>query len=266
MFANNIFIFFLVLIILFIIIVLLKNKSRKNNQFNKYFDKIYKNGKNEFYEQMKTKLLNNEKQFIVTANPETIMQSEKNEELRTAVLDKNTIVIPDGVGILKGAKILNYNIKETILGVDVATKLIELGNKYNKTIFLFGAQKEVLDLLQNVLKEKYPNCIIVGAVDGYIEDKDSVFEEMKKLKPDIILVALGIPKQELLIYKHLNDFEKGIFVGVGGSFDVISGSKKRAPKIFIKLKLEWLYRITSEPKRLKRFYESNIKYLFKIIF
>ena len=104
----------------------------------------------------------------------------------------------------------------------------------------------------------------VGAVDGYVEDKDSVFEEMKEVKPDIVLVALGIPKQEILIYNHLKDFDKGIFVGVGGSFDVISGSKKRAPKIFVKLKLEWLYRITREPKRLKRFYESNIKYLLKI--
>ena len=70
--------------------------------------------------------------------------------------------------------------------------------------------------------------------------------------------------QETLIYKHFNEFDKGIFVGVGGSFDVISESKKRAPKIFIKLKLEWLYRITTEPKRLKRFYDSNLKYLIKI--
>ena len=78
-------------------------------------------------------------------------------------------------------------------------------------------------------------------------------------------MALGIPKQETLIYKHLDEFEKGIFVGVGGSFDVICGLKKRAPKIFIKLKLEWLYRILKEPKRLKRFYQSHVKYLFKIM-
>ena len=87
---------------------------------------------------------------------------------------------------------------------------------------------------------------------------------MQKVKPDIILVALGIPNQEKLIYKNLSKFDKGIFVGVGGSFDVISGCKKRAPKIFVRLKLEWLYRITVEPSRLNRFYQSNIKYLFKI--
>ncbi len=80
----------------------------------------------------------------------------------------------------------------------------------------------------------------------------------------MILVALGIPYQEKIIAKHLNNFSKGIFIGVGGSFDVISESKKRAPKIFIKLNLEWLYRIVTEPKRLKRFFESNVKYIFKI--
>ena len=87
---------------------------------------------------------------------------------------------------------------------------------------------------------------------------------IKTKKPDVVLVALGVPMQEKLIYEHLKDFDKGIFVGVGGSFDVISGSKKRAPKIFLKLNLEWLYRIAFSPARWKRFYEGNIKYFFKL--
>ena len=90
------------------------------------------------------------------------------------------------------------------------------------------------------------------------------FKEIIKCKPDIVLVALGMPQQEELIYKYLDKFKKGIFVGVGGSFDVLSGTIKRAPKIFIKLNLEWLYRILKEPKRLKRFYNNNIKFILKI--
>lgn len=266
MFINMCIFLVIILIIMFIIVILFKKVGNKNNEFNKYFDRIYKSGRNNFNNELENYLINSEKKFIITANPETIMQSEKNEELRNAVLDENTIVIPDGVGILKGAKLLKYDIKETILGVDVANKLIELADKYHKRIFLFGAKREVLDLLQKFIHDKYSKCEIVGCVDGYVEDKDLVFEEMRKVNPDIVLVAIGIPKQEILIHKHLNEFDKGIFVGVGGSFDVISGYKKRAPKIFIKLKLEWLYRITKEPKRLKRFYESNIKYLMKIIF
>ena len=253
-------------IFLAIIIILLKVSFTKyqKNTFNKYFEKIYKDGRDKFYTELEEKIEKNEKEFIVTANPETLMQSEKDEDLKMAVLDKKTTIIPDGVGIIKGANKLNYDIKETILGVDVANKLFELADKHKKKVFLFGAKPEIIEKMKEVLKQKYSNCDVVGAIDGYVENKDKVFDQIKEKNPDIVLVALGIPNQEKLIYKHLDKFNKGIFVGVGGSFDVISGSKKRAPKIFIKLKLEWLYRIVTEPKRLKRFYQSNIKYLFKI--
>src|SRR5699024_3440362 len=111
----------------------------------------------------------------------------------------------------------------------IANKLIELGNSLNKKIYFFGAKPEVIESLNNLISEKYPNLKIVGSKDGYVKDKDKVFDEIVELEPDIILVAMGIPLQEKLIYKHLNKFKKGIFVGVGGSFDVISGHKKRAP-------------------------------------
>lgn len=114
------------------------------------------------------------------------------------------------------------------------------------------------------IKSEYPSIQVVGYQNGYVKDKDAVFEEIVKLQPDAVLVALGIPAQELLIAKHYNKFSKGIFIGVGGSFDVLSGMKKRAPKIFIKLNLEWLYRIACEPKRFKRFYNSNIKFIAKV--
>lgn len=253
-------------IFLVIIVLLLRDSFRQYdfNKFNKYFDKIYKKDKNEFYNELEYKLTNNQKQFIITANPETIMYSEKNNELKQAFIDKDTIVVADGIGIVKGARKLNYNINQTIPGIDISVKLLELGNIYNKKIFLFGAKKDTIEKMKEVIKNKYNNLQIVGKVDGYVEDKDKVFEEIKKMEPDIILVALGIPQQECLIYKHLDEFKKGIFIGVGGSFDVISGNKKRAPKIFIKLKFEWLYRILKEPKRLKRFYNSSIKYLVEI--
>ena len=191
------------------------------------------------------------------------MVSEKDEQLQKAYFDNETTVIPDGVGIIKGADALNYDIKETVLGVDVAQKLIEFSDKHKKKMFLFGAKKEVLEKLREKIEKEYSNVKVVGTVDGYVEDKNSVFDEIKEKEPDVVLVALGIPAQEKLIYENLSKFKKGIFVGVGGSFDVLSGMKKRAPKIFIKLKLEWLYRILREPKRLKRFYNSNIKFLMK---
>lgn len=230
----------------------------------KLFDKLYKKSAQSFYEILSDNLKNNKKTFVVTANPETFMISEKNEDVRKMLLDKETVMVPDGIGVLKAGKKIGYNIEERITGIDIANELLKFGNEQKKSIYLFGSKQEVIDSMKKVIKEQYPNLKLVGTSNGYVKDKDKVFDEIVKLEPDIVLVALGIPLQEMLIYKHLNRFKKGIFVGVGGSFDVMSGMKKRAPKIFIKLNLEWLYRIMKEPKRLKRFYDSNVKFLFRI--
>ena len=230
----------------------------------KLFDKLYKKSAQSFYEILSDNLKNNKKTFVVTANPETFMISEKNEDVRKMLLDKETVMVPDGIGVLKAGKKIGYNIEERITGIDIANELLKFGNEQKKSIYLFGSKQEVIDSMKIVIKEQYPNLKLVGTSNGYVTDKDKVFDEIVKLEPDIVLVALGIPLQEMLIYKHLNRFKKGIFVGIGGSFDVMSGMKKRAPKIFIKLNLEWLYRIMEEPKRFKRFYNSNVKFILEI--
>ena len=230
----------------------------------KLFERLYKDGVVSFNKNMLTNLKNDKKMFIVTANPETFMKSEKDEEIRKMLLDKNTTIVPDGIGIVKAANILNFDIKERVTGIDIAYKLLEYADQLDKKVYFFGAKQEVIDSLLSVVKDKYPNVKIVGAKNGHEDNKDEIFKDIIKKEPDIVMVALGVPLQEKLIYKYLDKFKKGIFVGVGGSFDVISGQKKRAPKIFIKLNLEWLYRITKEPSRLKRFYDSNIKFLLNI--
>ena len=230
----------------------------------KLFDKLYNKSEDSFYEIILKSLKKDKKMFIVTANPETFMKSENDDEIRKLLLDKESILVPDGIGIVKAARMLKYDVKERISGIDIAYKLLEYGHKMKKTIYLFGSKQDVIDDLVKVIENDYSNLKVVGAKNGYIKDKDKIFNDIAKKQPDIVLVALGIPAQEKLIYKHLDKFKKGIFVGVGGSFDVISGHKKRAPKIFIKLNLEWLYRIVKEPSRLKRFYDSNVKFLFKI--
>ena len=193
------------------------------------------------------------------------MIAQNDSNFSKCLLDENTIIVPDGIGILKGANLFGDKIEETITGVELSKELFRIANEKSKSIYLFGASDEVISRLVEMIKLNYSNIQILGYDNGYVEDRQAVFEKIKKLKPDIVLVALGIPYQELMIYNNLNYFEKGIFMGVGGSFDVLSGSKKRAPKFFVKSHLEWLYRITKEPKRLKRFFKSNVKYVFKII-
>ncbi|MBQ8219157.1 MAG: WecB/TagA/CpsF family glycosyltransferase [Bacilli bacterium] len=228
------------------------------------FKKLYNKDVDSFNKIMKGNLKNNKKMFIVTANPETFMKSDSDLELKKLLLDKETVLVPDGIGIVKAARSIGYNIEQRITGIDIANKLLDYGNELKKSIYLFGSAEEVIVSMKEVLNDKYKNLEVVGASNGYVKDRDKVFKEIAKLNPDIVLVALGIPHQEKLIFKHLDKFDKGIFVGVGGSFDVISGHKKRAPKIFIKLNLEWLYRILKEPKRLKRFFNSNVLFMFKV--
>lgn len=226
-------------------------------------EKIYNEEENIFYSILEDLLIKNKKKFIITVNPEIIMKSYKNIEIKEMLLNDNNILVPDGISIIKKAKQYNINIKERITGVDISSKALEICNKNKKSIYLFGSKKEVLDKLIININQKYPNINIVGFSDGYVEDKDKIMKEIISLSPDLILIALGVPNQELLINKYIEKAKKGVFIGVGGTFDVLSGCKKRAPKLFIKLNLEWLYRIICEPTRLKRFIQNNIVFMFK---
>ena len=226
-------------------------------------EKIYNEEENIFYSILEDLLTTNKKKFIITVNPEIIIKSYKNIEIKEMLLNDNNILVPEGISIIKKAKQYNINIKERITGVDISSIAVEICNKNKKSIYLFGSKKEVLDKLLIHINQKYPNNNIVGFSDGYVEDKDKIMQEIISLSPDLILIALGVPNQELLINKYIEKAKKGVFIGVGGTFDVLSGCKKRAPKLFIKLNLEWLYRIICEPTRLKRFIQNNIVFMFK---
>lgn len=226
-------------------------------------EKIYSQSESEFNKKLEKILINNEKKFIITVNPEIVMKSYKNKDIKEMLLNDNNILVPDGISIIKKAKKYNINTKERITGVDISSKALEICNKNKKSIYLFGAKKDILNKLIIKIKKEYPNINIVGFSDGYVTDKDKVMQEIISLSPDLILIALGVPNQELLINKYIDKAQKGVFIGVGGTFDVLSGCKKRAPKPFIKLNLEWFYRIICEPKRLKRFIQNNIVFMFK---
>lgn len=231
----------------------------------KYFDRLFREDCGLLLEKIREALALKGKMFIVTANPEIFMSAPKDPFVDTLLTDPETTVIADGIGIVKGAKMLGRPLKERIPGVELTAELLKIAAKEGTSVYFFGGAPTTLEALKEVIKNEYPSLKVSGWADGYSKDKDTVFEEIKALSPDIVLVALGVPMQEKLIYKHLKDFDSGIFMGVGGSFDVISKVKARAPKFFINHNLEWLYRILKEPKRIKRFYNNNIKFLFKLI-
>lgn len=213
---------------------------------------------------IKSILLNNKKALIVTSNPEIYVNSLTNKKIHGILFDKNTIIIPDSVAIEYALKkVLNKEVKR-IPGVELLVDILKEADVQKKSIYLYGATEEVNIKFKNYVNNNYKDIKILGSKNGYIKETNEVENDIIKKQPDIVVAALGVPKQEEFLYKVSKKMDKGLFIGVGGSFDVLSGSIKRAPKIFIKLKLEWLYRIVKQPKRIKRFYKYNIKFM-KII-
>lgn len=229
----------------------------------KLFGRVYTKSAEEYNIKLSKYMDGNVRKFIITANPETFMLTRDDNELMDIILNEENDVIPDGIAIVKTSKYYGVDVQERITGIDTTLRMLELANNKKKTLFLFGGTKEVLEKLTEKIKHDYPSIKILGAVDGYVDDKDAVMEMAVGLNPDVCLVALGIPLQEKLIAKYIEKTQKGIYMGVGGTFDVLSGVKKRAPKIFIKLNMEWFYRIVKEPKRIKRFWRNNVVFIWK---
>ena len=236
----------------------------KRPGFKQFAEMLYRGGKDAFFREAEASLRSGGKKFVITDNPETFTLGRENEEFGRLLLAESTTVIPDGIGVVKAANLFGIPLKERITGVDFVTALLEAADRLHKSVFFYGAKPEVLEALLRRIGEEYPGVTVAGSRNGYGTDDDQVFAEIAELRPDIVLVALGIPRQELLIGRHLQRFDKGIFVGVGGSFDVLSGTKKRAPAFFVKCNLEWLYRIIREPSRLGRFYRGNVRFMFQV--
>lgn len=207
------------------------------------------------YEELMTSIIadinENRKSFIVAINPEKVLKAQKDRKLKQ-LLNKATYQIPDGIGILFASKLKKGNIKERITGIDTFIALCNVASQNDKTVFLYGAKPGVAEQAKENLLERFPNLKIAGVLDGYEQDNQIVKERINQAKPDIIFVALGSPRQEEWIVNNMDELDAHIFQGVGGSFDVLSGNIKRAPKAFRKTGLEWFYRLLKEPTRIKR--------------
>ena len=201
----------------------------------------------------------------VTLNPEMIELGEKNKEFGD-ILKNADLVIPDGFGIKLGLKIKGIN-QERIPGIEFSKKLIEYCANNSLPIALIGAKEEIIQNASENLVKEFPNLNIVYKRNGYFTDEDEkdIIAELKTASPKLVLVALGVPKQEIFIKKYLREFNNTIFVGVGGSFDVWSGKVKRAPLFFRKIGCEWLWRLLKEPSRFNRMFPTLPLFLFKVI-
>jgi N-acetylglucosaminyldiphosphoundecaprenol N-acetyl-beta-D-mannosaminyltransferase len=162
-------------------------------------------------------------------------------------------VIPDGSGIILASKILKRPLAERIAGFDFMGDMLRIAAERSLSVYLLGAEDAVVKTAAANIRKQYPNIRIAGFHHGYFDLRDEeVARRVVAANPDFIFVALGFPKQEIWIHRYLPMFEKGVFMGVGGSFDVLAGKAKRAPEFWRRLNLEWLYRLIQQPSRWRR--------------
>ena len=189
--------------------------------------------------------------YVVTPNPEIIMAAREDPTLGKAV-DAAALVLPDGIGVIYGGKILGTPLKEKTPGVDFAALVMERLAQQGGSVFLFGAKPGVAELAGRNLAETYPGLVIAGCADGYFADDGPIIQQINAAKPDFLLVCLGFPKQEFWMQNNAHRLEVGLMAGLGGSLDVFAGVAQRAPKLMQKLGLEWLYRLYKQPSRIGR--------------
>jgi N-acetylglucosaminyldiphosphoundecaprenol N-acetyl-beta-D-mannosaminyltransferase len=199
---------------------------------------------------------------IVTINPEMISAAANNKDFAD-VIHSAELVVPDGIGVEIGLKILGHNVKR-IPGIELGKALIIKFSKEGKSVAMIGAKPEVVDLAVNNLKNEIPDLNIVYKHDGYFDDDSEIINQVVATSPDLVLVALGSPKQEFFIKALKNLLPKATMIGLGGSFDVWAGTVIRAPKIYQNLGLEWLYRTVKEPKRFKRIFPTLPLFVMRV--
>ena len=200
---------------------------------------------------------------IITINPEMYKEAENNPEFRR-IIDEAEMVIPDGVGIQLAFKINGKNVQR-IAGIDYAYRLLEECAKFNYPVAIVGAKEEVIVKAVENLKNKINGLNIVYYHNGYFSDNEEIYGGLKQAAPKLVLAALGSPKQEFFIYNAKNVLPPCLMAGIGGSLDVWSGTIKRAPAIYQKLGLEWLYRTITQPERFKRIFPALPLFLLKVI-
>lgn len=191
--------------------------------------------------------------LVATANAEMVMLAQEDNEL-AAILAKSHLVVPDGAGVVWAARHQGYTKVERVAGYDLAQNLLLEASKKGYRVFMFGSQPDIVAKAKTVALARYPGLCIVGTRHGFFttQDESAIIEAITATKPDILLAALGVPRQEKWLARNLTKLNVPVSMGVGGTFDVMAGAVKRAPLWMQRTSLEWLFRLLCQPKRAIR--------------
>ncbi|HCJ65762.1 MAG TPA: glycosyltransferase [Elusimicrobia bacterium] len=202
---------------------------------------------------------------IVTLNSLMVNQSFKDKGM-CGILQRADLVVADSVGIFWAMKFLGKPLPKVIPGIDLMLELCKMSEREGYRIYLLGAKEEIVEKTVFQLKKMFPQLKIIGHHHGYFSpaEEKKIIREIKDLSLDILFVGLGSPRQEKWISAYLKELDVNLAIGVGGSFDIISGKLKRAPVRLRRMSLEWLYRCYQEPWRIKRIIHLPV-FIFRVI-
>ena len=189
--------------------------------------------------------------YVVTPNPEIIYFCQRDPQIRDAV-NRASLVIPDGIGVVYASKILRRPIKGRVPGVELGENILPLAAERGYKLFILGGKPGVAEKAAARLAEKYGGLVICGTADGYFTDDDAVSAQIDRAAPDLLFVCLGAPQQEVWMAEHVGRINARLMIGLGGSVDIYSGEVGRAPKLWRRMNLEWLYRLLRQPRRFGR--------------
>lgn len=190
---------------------------------------------------------------VITANPIMVMTAMESQPYMS-LMKQAELVVPDGAGVVWAAGYVHNPVKERVPGIEIMQELLRLAEERQWGVYLLGASPEVIGAAADKIRQQHPKLRLVGVRDGYFgADQDqAVIEGIQLAAPDLLFVGRSADKQEPWIAEHKDALGVPVMMGVGGSFDVLSGKLKRAPKMFRQLRIEWLYRLLQEPYRYKR--------------
>ncbi|MCL2873681.1 MAG: WecB/TagA/CpsF family glycosyltransferase [Defluviitaleaceae bacterium] len=214
--------------------------------------------------QLRIFLREDKNHMLFTPNPEMVMKARDNAEF-AKILNSGDLVVADGIGIVIASRFNGTKLKERVAGCDLIQKLFENIN-HELSVYLLGAKKGVCEIAKQNIESKYKNVKVIGFHHGYFkkENEPDIINEIRQLKPDVLLVGLGMYRQEKWIYDNKDILPVKISAGIGGSIDVFAGEVKRAPQIYQKLGLEWFYRVLKQPSRIIRL-GALPKFMFLVI-
>ncbi|MBD8934880.1 MAG: glycosyltransferase [Anaeroglobus sp.] len=190
---------------------------------------------------------------VATANAEMIMRAKDDHEL-ARILAEADLVVPDGAGVLWAAEQQGKHFKERVAGVDLACRIMARCVERQTKVYFFGGAPGIAETAARNMKKKVGEFPVVGVRSGFFapEEEPEIIEDIRNSGASVLFVALGVPKQEKWIHRHLYELGPCVCMGVGGTFDVLAGHVCRAPKWMQEHRLEWLYRLYKEPSRAMR--------------